>query len=82
MRVRWWSSFEVEAITTSPTGARWLVCIDIQPNRTTQAVERADVMNVGGFSDTVFGAVAVFAAGAMDADHWVGEIEKIALDPQ
>jgi 60 kDa SS-A/Ro ribonucleoprotein len=59
-----------------------LVCVDLQPNRTTQAVERADVMNVGGFSDAVFGAVAAFAAGAMDAGHWVGEIEKIALDPQ
>jgi 60 kDa SS-A/Ro ribonucleoprotein len=59
-----------------------LVCIDIQPNRTAQAVERADVMNVGGFSDAVFGAVAAFAAGAMDAGHWVGEIEKIALDAQ
>ena len=59
-----------------------LVCIDIQPNRTAQAVERTDVMNVGGFSDAVFGAVAAFAAGAMDAGHWVGEIEKIALDAQ
>jgi 60 kDa SS-A/Ro ribonucleoprotein len=59
-----------------------LVCIDIQPNATTQAAERADVLNVGGFSDAVFGAVAAFAAGAMGADHWVGEIEKIALDAQ
>lgn len=59
-----------------------LVCIDIQPNRTTQAAERADVMNVGGFSDAVFGAVAQFANGTLDAGHWVGEIEKIALDVQ
>jgi 60 kDa SS-A/Ro ribonucleoprotein len=59
-----------------------LVCIDIQPNRTTQAAERADVLNVGGFSDAVFGAVAQFANGTLDAGHWVGEIEKIALDVQ
>jgi 60 kDa SS-A/Ro ribonucleoprotein len=59
-----------------------LVCIDIQPNRTTQAAERADVMNVGGFSDAVFGAVAQFADGTLDADHWVGEIEKILLEVQ
>ena len=59
-----------------------LVCIDIQPNGTTQAAERADVMNVGGFSDAVFGAVAQFASGTLDANHWVGEIEKIALDVQ
>jgi 60 kDa SS-A/Ro ribonucleoprotein len=59
-----------------------LVCIDIQPNRTTQAAERADVMNVGGFSDAVFGAVAQFANGTLDANHWVGEIENIVLDAQ
>ena len=59
-----------------------LVCIDIQPNGTTQAAERADVMNVGGFSDAVFSAVAQFAGGTLDANHWVGEIEKIALDAQ
>ncbi|MEZ5702918.1 MAG: hypothetical protein R3E42_14715 [Burkholderiaceae bacterium] len=35
-----------------------LVCIDIQPGRTTQAVERADILNVGGFSDAVFTMLA------------------------
>lgn len=59
-----------------------LVCIDIQPYGTTQAAERTDVMNVGGFSDAVFGAVAAFAEGTLDADHWVGVIDKIALDAQ
>ena len=59
-----------------------LVCIDLQPHASTQAAERADVMNVGGFSDAVFGAVAAFAGGRMGADHWVGEIERIALDVQ
>lgn len=59
-----------------------LVCIDLQPHASTQAAERADVMNVGGFSDAVFGAVAAFAAGRMGADHWVGEIEQLALDVQ
>ena len=29
-----------------------LVCIDIQPNTTTQAHDRADILNVGGFSVT------------------------------
>ena len=59
-----------------------LVCIDVQPSRTTQACERADVLNVGGFSDAVFGMVAKFAAGEMNPDHWVGEIEQIPLTPQ
>jgi 60 kDa SS-A/Ro ribonucleoprotein len=56
-----------------------LVCIDIQPYATTQAAERRDIMNVGGFSDAVFDAVAQFAAGRTGAEHWVGEIEKVSL---
>ncbi len=59
-----------------------LVCIDIQPGRTTQAVERADILNVGGFSDAVFTMLAQFAQGAAGADHWVGEIEKVPLAQQ
>jgi 60 kDa SS-A/Ro ribonucleoprotein len=59
-----------------------LVCIDIQPYSTTQAAERSDIMNVGGFSDAVFTMLARFAQGKMAADHWVGEIDKISLDAQ
>ena len=40
-----------------------LVCIDIQPHGTTQAAGRADILNVGGFSDAVFETVARFAEG-------------------
>lgn len=56
-----------------------LVCIDLQPYGTTQAVERADVLNVGGFSDAVFQVVADFAKGELGADHWVGRIEATEL---
>jgi len=59
-----------------------LVCIDIQPTATTQAAERHDILNVGGFTDGVFTMVANFAAGTMDAGHWVGEIEKVSLAVQ
>jgi 60 kDa SS-A/Ro ribonucleoprotein len=59
-----------------------LVCIDIQPTVTTQAAERHDILNVGGFSDAVFTMLANFADGKMDAGHWVGEIDKISLAPQ
>jgi 60 kDa SS-A/Ro ribonucleoprotein len=59
-----------------------LVCIDIQPTATTQAAERQDILNVGGFSDAVFAMVASFADGKMDAEHWVGEIEKVSLAAQ
>lgn len=59
-----------------------LVCIDIQPTATTQAAERQDILNVGGFSDAVFAMVASFAEGKMGAEHWVGEIEKVSLAAQ
>ncbi|MFG5776879.1 RNA-binding protein [Comamonas sp. J-3] len=59
-----------------------LVCIDIQPYASSQAQERADILNVGGFSDAVFDVVARFADGKLDAEHWVGEIEQIVLAAQ
>jgi 60 kDa SS-A/Ro ribonucleoprotein len=56
-----------------------LICIDIQPYRTTQAPDRDDILNIGGFSDAVFEVVADFAAGRMAPGHWVGAIEKIEV---
>lgn len=56
-----------------------LVCIDLQPYGTTQAAERDDILNVGGFSDAVFELVATFAKGGLDAQHWVQAIEKTQL---
>ncbi|HEY3742799.1 MAG TPA: hypothetical protein VGL53_23295, partial [Bryobacteraceae bacterium] len=47
-----------------------LVCLDVTPNRTTQAAERADILNIGGFSDQVFGLISAFAAGELEAGHW------------
>lgn len=56
-----------------------LVCIDIQPYGTTQAQERADILNVGGFSDNVFDLIAMFASGELHPEHWVGVIEEMTL---
>jgi len=56
-----------------------LVCIDCVPNATMQAAEREDILNVGGFSDDVFRIISAFAAGQLDAGHWVGEIEAVNL---
>ncbi len=56
-----------------------LVCLDIQPGGTTQAAERGDVLNVGGFSDAVFEIVSAFARGNLRAGHWVEQIEAIEL---
>jgi 60 kDa SS-A/Ro ribonucleoprotein len=55
-----------------------LVCIDIQPYGSTQAKEREDILNVGGFSDRVFDVAAEFANGTLNAGHWVGVIEGSA----
>ncbi len=56
-----------------------LVCIDIQPYGTTQAAERPDVLNIGGFSDRVFDVIAEFANGTLNANHWVGVIEAVRI---
>lgn len=56
-----------------------LVCIDLTPNATTQAKERDDVLNVGGFSDQVFEVIASFARGGLTKDHWVGVIQGTEL---
>jgi len=56
-----------------------LVCIDVQPYRTVQAAERDDILNVGGFSDQVFDVISEFASGELNADHWIGKIESVAL---
>ncbi len=54
-----------------------LVCIDLQPYTTTQAPEREDILNVGGFSDAVFSVVASFLSG--DAGRFVAEVEAVEL---
>ena len=54
-----------------------LVCLDIQPNQTTQAAERADILNIGGFSDQVFEVISAFASGQLEADHWIARIEAV-----
>lgn len=52
-----------------------LVCIDLQPYAHTQAKTRADILNVGGFSDRVFEVISAFAMGGLDQGHWVSVID-------
>jgi len=59
-------------------GAR-LICIDVQPYRTVQAIEREDILNVGGFSDQVFDVISKFTSDELNADHWIGVIESVTL---
>ena len=54
-----------------------LVCIDLQPYGTSQAPERDDILNIGGFSDAVFDVVSAFLSG--NAGRFVAEVEAIEL---
>ena len=56
-----------------------LVCIDVQPYRTVQTVERDDILNIAGFSDQVFDVISEFAGGRLKADHWIGVIDSVTL---
>jgi 60 kDa SS-A/Ro ribonucleoprotein len=58
-----------------------LVLIDLQPYGTTQVQNRADVLNIGGFSDSVFELVSLFASGEIGtgADHLVEKIRSQSL---
>ncbi len=54
-----------------------LVCIGLQPYQTVQACERADIMNIGGFSDAVFNVISAFLAD--NNQRFVAEVEAIEL---
>ena len=56
-----------------------LVCLDIVPNTTAQAVNRDDILNIGGFSDQVFEVIGQFAKGKFGGDHLTKAIEAIEL---
>lgn len=76
--------------TETPMMAEWkifrarnpkarLVCIDIQPNGTTQAHPTREVLNVGGFSDAVFQVIAGFAEGGPGGAAFVEAIEAVEV---
>lgn len=74
-----WRTFvknQVRLQGAAETGPR-LVCIDLQPYTTTQAPDRSDILNIGGFSDAVFEVVAAFLRD--DPARFVSEIEAIEL---
>ncbi|MGF1580850.1 MAG: TROVE domain-containing protein [Gemmataceae bacterium] len=54
-----------------------LICINLQAYTTTQAPEREEILNVGGFSDAVFNVVASFLDD--DKERFVREVERIEL---
>ena len=56
-----------------------LVCIDIQPYASTQAHDRDDILNVGGFSDQVFDVIEKFVDLGNNKDLWIKTIESVSL---
>lgn len=56
-----------------------LVCIDLQPNATTQAPDRHDILNIGGFSDSVFSVISKFSQSSLRPNHWVEVIEQESI---
>lgn len=53
-----------------------LVCLDLQPASSTQVKDRSDILNVGGWSDTVWDVIRAFMSGQ---DHWADVIDRIEL---
>jgi 60 kDa SS-A/Ro ribonucleoprotein len=70
---------KVELVILVSENESW---VDATRRGTTQAAERNDIMDVGGFSDAVFAVMASFAEGKTGPEHWVGEIEKVSLTAQ
>src|ERR1700722_8752095 len=80
-RNRGTAMMEQWAIFAARNPAAKLVCIDLQPYSTAQAIDtgRNDVLNIGGFSDQVFDVIAEFAGGKLNTNQWVGVIEAVSL---
>ena len=57
-----------------------LVCMDLTPRDNSQVKERENILQVGGFSDSVFGVIDSFIRFGNEKNHWVAEIESINLD--
>ncbi len=53
-----------------------MVCIDLTPNTTTQNTNGNDVLNVGGFNDSVYGVIESFLEQGGSANFWVDKIEE------
>jgi 60 kDa SS-A/Ro ribonucleoprotein len=56
-----------------------LVCIDIQPYRTTQTPDlNSEVLNIAGFNDSCFSAIESFLNG--DPRSWIDSIDRVVLE--
>ncbi len=73
-----WNEFvDRQAKLGNRYGAPKLVNLDLAPYTTVQAPERSDILNVGGFGDSVFETVARFLKG--EQRSFVSEVEAMQL---
>lgn len=56
-----------------------LICINLQPYADTQAQESTDVLNIGGFSDSIFDLISAFINGGNASENWLKQIEAIQV---
>lgn len=56
-----------------------LVTINLAAGATTQVSSNPDVLNIGGFSDSIWEVIAKFVEGVKSADYWVDVINQIQL---
>lgn len=56
-----------------------LVEIDITPNTTSQVASGQDILQIGGFSDSIFDIIHSFVEMGNDANFWVKTIEAIEI---
>ncbi|MEY4567229.1 MAG: hypothetical protein RLY14_2199 [Planctomycetota bacterium] len=54
-----------------------LINIDLQPYQTTQTLESPDIINIGGFSDSVFNVVNAFLSD--NKNRFVSEVEAMEI---
>lgn len=53
------------------------IALDLTPNSSMQVKDQKDVLNIGGFSDSVFSIIGMFAKGEMDGQHFSDVIEAV-----
>lgn len=52
-----------------------LICVDLTPRTNAQVNQREDILQVGGFSDSVFTVMSKFIEAGWSNDHWIHEID-------
>jgi 60 kDa SS-A/Ro ribonucleoprotein len=56
-----------------------LICIDLAQDSSVQVKSDNNVLNIGGFSDSIWEVIKKFVEGVPSADYWVDVIDKIQL---